>query len=61
MDLPELLRRLRELEHENVHLRDAISRAYCGEPLDLTSTCQLPRGHATLHAWMSHDGMVIRW
>jgi hypothetical protein len=61
-DMPELLRRLHQLEHENNHLRAVIADAVCGDLLDHESSCQLTRNHKSLHAWLSPDGTkLFRW
>jgi len=62
LDLFELLQRLRALEHENAHLRAAIRRALCGNCLNRETTCQLPRHHEGMHAWMTPTGdLMLRW
>lgn len=62
LDVVELVLRIRVLEHENAALLRALSSAFCGHMLNLTTTCQLARGHDGLHAWAVPDGsLVVRW
>jgi hypothetical protein len=64
IDVPELMQRNAQLEHENLCLRSVLQRAICGEPSGEGVTCQLARGHqeTSLHTWMSPDGtIVLRW
>lgn len=62
LDVVELVRMIRELEHDNAALRAAVSKAFCGNVIDPTTSCQLARGHDGLHAWRAADSdIVIRW
>jgi len=61
-DIDELYSRLRAYEHENATLRDAVSRAMCGDLLNHDTSCMLARDHDGLHCFASPDGeLIIRW
>jgi len=58
----ELVTRLLVAEAEIEVLRKAISRAFCGDVLDPTTSCQLPRGHEGCHIWQAHDSdFIVKW
>jgi len=64
----ELANRLEFAEALNAGLRRIIQCALCrdlvmcGDVLDPTTSCQLPRDHGGLHTWISADGgLFVQW
>lgn len=58
----DLQRRNLELERRNMELERHLSRAMCGNLMNPTMSCQLPRGHLSAHYWSSPDqGIIVRW
>jgi len=51
-----------QLRRENASLREALSRAQCGDlGVGPATSCQLPRDHDGLHANEDPKGLVVRW